>query len=105
MKPFYGNFSDQTHDEDSQIMAAAVDEFANHQSQAPKVHLSEDVMNKNVKIEQVEHELLSNPANAFKISFSTDQPGANIEILIDDQKKKQIVDGEDECSRIYSACE
>ena len=41
-------------------------------------------MNETLPIESMEHELLSNPYNSFKISFSTHQPHANLEVLVDD---------------------
>ena len=56
LKPFYGKFSDHSADnkarldEESQIMAAAVDEFANS-SYPNKAQLSKDVMNDNVRLE------------------------------------------------------
>ena len=62
-------------------------------------------MNETLPIESMEHELLSNPYNSFKISFSTHQPHANIEVLVDDIKKKQFVHGYDDCHEFYSACE
>ena len=45
-------------------------------------------MNEEVGIEVLEQELLSNPSNSFKVSFSTYQPLSNLEVLIDDVKRK-----------------
>ena len=55
-------------------------------------------------IDSIEQEMLSNSSNAFKISFSTHQPHANLEVLVDDVKKKQFIHGYD-TSELFSACE
>lgn len=62
-------------------------------------------MNEEVPIGVIEQELLNNPSNSFKISFSTSMPLANLEVLVDDVKKKQFVSGYDECKEFYSKCE
>ena len=59
-----------------------------------------------MRLEVVEQELInSNTSDTFKISFSTHQPSANLEILVDDQKKKQIVQGYEDYLSFYSNCE
>ena len=62
-------------------------------------------MNINMPIEAVEQELLSNTSNSFKISFSTHQPHANLEVLVDDVRKKQFVHGYEESHEFFSTCE
>ena len=70
-----------------------------------KVQLSRDVMNGEVPIESIEQEMLTNPSSSFKINFSTWQPLANCEVLIDDVQKKQFMQGFEETREFYSACE
>ena len=49
--------------------------------------------------------MLSDTSASFKISFSTAQPHANCEVLVDDVRKKQFVHGYEETNEFYSACE
>jgi hypothetical protein len=62
-------------------------------------------MNGHSPTESVEEALLSNTSSSFKISFSTHQPTANLEVLVDDVKKKQFVHGYEECYEFFSNCE
>ena len=62
-------------------------------------------MNETMTLEMMEQELLSNAAQSFKISFSTHQMNANIEIFSDNQLKKQIVHGDEDSYAFYSKVE
>lgn len=65
------------------------------------------MLNDTVPLESVEQELLGNTSNAFKISFSTHQPVANLEVLVDERRRKQIYSFGDsnDSKEFYSHCE
>ena len=64
---------------------AAADKFDKNGETHQSVFLQQDVLNETMRLEVVEQELInSNTSDSFKISFSTHQPSANIEILVDD---------------------
>ena len=62
-------------------------------------------MNETQTLEIVEQELLSNPQSSFKISFSTHQQNANIELLEENTLKKQIFHGDEDSFAFYSKVE